>query len=192
MQFLADVYVTCEQCRGRRFRRDILKIKYKGLSIHDVLEMTVERAMSFFADHKNIVRRLRYLHETGLGYLKLGQPANTLSGGESQRLKLASYMAQGNKGRLLFIFDEPTVGLHFEDVSKLVSCLQALVAAGHTVIVVEHNLDVVKCADYVIDLGPEEGDRGGEVVAVGTPEQVAACRRSHTGRYLRRVLNPAG
>jgi len=190
MQFLADVYVTCEKCGGRRFRKDILSIKYRGLSIHDVLEMTVEDAMKFFADDKRIVRRLRFLRDTGLGYLRLGQPATTLSGGESQRIKLAAHMAAGTKDRLLFIFDEPTVGLHFQDVKVLLSCIQALIAEGHTVITVEHNLDVVKCADYVIDLGPEEGERGGEVVAAGTPEQIAACERSHTGRYLKEVLSP--
>ena len=191
MQFLADVYVTCDKCGGKRFRKDILEIKYKGMSIHDVLEMTVEDAMSFFGDDKKIVRRLRHLRDTGLGYLKLGQPATTLSGGEAQRLKLAAYMSKGNKDRQLFIFDEPTVGLHFDDVKKLISCLQGLVAAGHTVIVVEHNLDVVKCADHVIDLGPEEGDRGGEVVVAGTPEDIAECEDSHTGRFLKEALKRA-
>jgi len=188
MQFLADVYVPCERCEGRRFRKDILKIEYRGLSIHDVLEMTVERAMRFFRDERRIVRRLRLLYDTGLGYIKLGQPANTLSGGEAQRLKLATYMAGVDRKLLLLIFDEPTVGLHFDDIKKLLGCFQSLVQRGHTVLVVEHNLDVVKCADHVIDLGPEEGDGGGEVGAAGTPEEVAACPRSHTGRYLREVL----
>lgn len=192
MQFLADIYVTCDTCGGRRYRKDILEIKYKGLSIHDVLEMTVDDAMSFFGDHKKIVQRLRYLRDTGLGYLKLGQPATTLSGGEAQRLKLAAHMAGGKKDRLLFIFDEPTVGLHFDDVKKLISCIQGLVSSGHTVVVVEHNMDVVKCADHVIDLGPEEGERGGEVVAAGTPEQVAESEQSHTGRFLRGALDRAG
>ena len=188
MQFLADVYVTCDKCDGKRFREDILKIKYKGLSIHDVLQMSVEKAMRFFHDHRKIVSRLRFLYESGLGYMCLGQPANTLSGGEAQRLKLASHLANPKKERLLFIFDEPTVGLHFDDVRKLLSCFQSLVQAGHTVLVVEHNLDVIKCADYVIDLGPDEGERGGEVVVAGTPEEVAACKRSHTGKFLKEEL----
>jgi len=189
MQFLADVYVTCDKCQGRRFRKDVLEVKLHGLSIHDVLDLTVEAALRFFRAERQIVRRLRPLYNVGLGYMKLGQPANTLSGGEAQRLKLASYLSVASKSNLLLIFDEPTVGLHFDDTKKLLSCLQALASAGHTVVVVEHNLDVVKCADYVIDLGPEEGDRGGEVVVAGTPEQVAACPRSHTGRFLARVLD---
>ena len=188
MQFLADVYVTCDQCQGRRFREDILDVRYRGLSIHDVLELTVEQAMRFFRDDRSIVSRMRLLYQTGLGYIKLGQPATTLSGGEAQRLKLATYMGAAKKDRLLLIFDEPTVGLHFDDIKRLLSCFQSLVDAGHTVLVVEHNLDVVKCADWVIDLGPDEGERGGEVVVAGTPEDVAACARSHTGRYLRGVL----
>ncbi len=188
MQFLADVYVTCDLCGGKRFHKNVLAVKYKGRSIHDVLMMTVDDALAFFREHKKIVRRLRYLSRTGLGYVRLGQPANTLSGGEAQRLKLATHMAAGSKDRLMFIFDEPTVGLHFDDVRKLLSCFQSLVDAGHTVLVVEHNLDVVKYADYVIDLGPEQGDEGGEVVVAGTPEDVAACERSHTGRFLREVL----
>lgn len=188
MQFLADVYVTCEHCRGRRFGRDVLDVKYRGHSIHDVLEMTANEAMKFFANQRNITKRLRYLCKTGLGYIKLGQPATTLSGGEAQRLKLATHMAAGRKAKLLFIFDEPTVGLHFDDIRKLLSCFQGLVDDGHTVLVVEHNLDVIKYADYVIDLGPEQGELGGEVVVAGTPEQVARCKRSHTGRFLRDAL----
>ncbi len=197
MQFLADIYVTCDRCEGRRFRKDVLDVKYRGRSIHDVLDMTVEKAMRFFRDQRKIVRRLRLLYDTGLGYVRLGQPANTLSGGEAQRLKLARHMrdtssrASGHNGseeELLLIFDEPTVGLHFDDIRKLLGCFQALVEAGHTVLVVEHNLDVIKSADYVIDLGPEEGERGGELVVAGTPEQVAECERSHTGRFLREVL----
>jgi len=191
MQFLADVYVTCEQCGGKRFRKDVLAVKYKGRSIHDILQMTADEALAFFAHQRKIVSRLRYLSRTGLGYIKLGQPANTLSGGEAQRLKLAAHMASGSKDGLLFIFDEPTVGLHFDDVRKLLSCFQSLVDAGHTVLVVEHNLDVIKYADYVIDLGPEPGELGGEVVVAGTPEQVAGCKRSHTGRFLADVLNGA-
>lgn len=163
-------------------------MKYKGRSIHEVLAMTVEEALGFFREQSRVAKRLRYLRDTGLGYIRLGQPATTLSGGEAQRLKLASYMASGSKERLLFIFDEPTVGLHFDDIRKLLSCFQALVDEGHTVLVVEHNLDVIKYADYVVDLGPEQGDEGGEVVVAGTPEQVARCPRSHTGRFLREVL----
>jgi len=188
MQFLADVYVTCERCGGRRFHKDVLEVRYRGRSIHDVLQMSADEAVAFFADQPRIAGRLRYLCRTGLGYIRLGQPATTLSGGEAQRLKLAAHMAAGRKERILFIFDEPTVGLHFDDVRKLLSCFQALVDQGHTVLVVEHNLDVIKYADYVIDLGPGQGERGGEVVVAGTPERVARCARSQTGRFLRRVL----
>ncbi|MFO7957958.1 MAG: excinuclease ABC subunit UvrA [Candidatus Brocadiia bacterium] len=188
MQFLADVYVQCDKCRGRRFRQDILDIKYKGQSIYDVLQMTADHAMRFFRDNDKITRRLKYLSRTGLGYIRIGQPATTLSGGEAQRLKLASHMARSTKDRLLFLFDEPTVGLHFDDIRKLLSCFQTLVDEGHTVLVVEHNLDVIKYADYIIDLGPEPGPAGGELVVAGSPETVAACERSRTGRFLRRVL----
>jgi len=191
MQFLADVYVPCDRCEGRRFHKDILAVRYQGRSIHDVLQMTAVQALAFFKDHRRLARRLRYLCDTGLGYIRLGQPATTLSGGEAQRLKLAAHLAAGAKDRFLFIFDEPTVGLHMDDIRKLLSCFQALVDAGHTVLVVEHNLDVIKYADYVIDLGPEPGDGGGEIVVAGTPEQVAACKRSHTGRFLRHVLRRA-
>ncbi|MCD6415957.1 MAG: excinuclease ABC subunit UvrA, partial [Planctomycetes bacterium] len=188
MQFLADVYVTCEQCGGKRFRQDILDVKYKGRSIHDVLQMSADEAMRVFRDQERIVRRLRLLSRTGLGYVRLGQPATTLSGGEAQRLKLASHMATGRGKSLLFIFDEPTVGLHPDDIRKLLSCFQSLVDAGHTVLVVEHNLNVIKYADYVIDLGPEDGPGGGEVVVCGTPENIARCKRSHTGKFLQREL----
>ncbi|MBS3764789.1 MAG: excinuclease ABC subunit A, partial [Planctomycetes bacterium] len=189
MQFLADVYVKCDQCEGRRFREDILNIRYKGHSIHEVLEMTVERAMRFFRDQRRVVNRLRALYEVGLGYVKLGQPATTLSGGEAQRLKLASYIAKTGDDNLLLIFDEPTVGLHLDDVKKLISCFQSLVDRGHAVVVVEHNLDVIKCADYVIDLGPGEGQGGGEIVAAGKPEDIAASERSLTGKFLREFLS---
>ncbi|MFP4175683.1 MAG: excinuclease ABC subunit UvrA [Candidatus Brocadiia bacterium] len=188
MQFLADVYVTCDECEGRRYQQDVLDIKYRGKSILDVLEMTVAEAMQFFSDQRSITRRLKILYRTGLGYIKLGQPATTLSGGEAQRLKLASYMSAAESDPLLLIFDEPTIGLHFDDIRKLLSCFQELVEDGHTVLVVEHNLDVVKCADHVIDLGPEEGQRGGRVVAAGPPETIAACDSSHTGHYLADVL----
>jgi excinuclease ABC subunit A len=188
MQFLPDVHVKCDKCDGKRFREDVLAIEYQGRSIHDVLEMTVTEAMHFFRPHKKLVHKLRFLYETGLGYIKLGQPATTLSGGEAQRLKLARYMSRAKKDRLLMIFDEPTVGLHFDDIRKLLACFQSLVDRGHTVLVVEHNLDVIKSADYVIDLGPEEGENGGEVVVAGTPEDVASCKRSHTGRFLKGYL----
>ncbi len=190
MQFLADVYVTCDRCGGRRFQDNILEIKYRGRSIYDVLQMTADEGLRFFGDQKPIADRLRYLSRTGLGYIRLGQPATTLSGGEAQRLKLASHIAGSSQERHLFLFDEPTVGLHFDDIRKLLSCFQALVERGHTVIVVEHNLDVIKCADWVIDLGPEEGAEGGRVVAAGPPETVAACAQSHTGRFLSGVLGP--
>ena len=188
MQFLADIYVTCDQCEGRRYQKDVLEIHYKGRSIHDVLQMTVAEAMRFFHDQKAITNRLEVLYKTGLGYIRIGQPATTLSGGEAQRLKLASYMASARDEPLLLIFDEPTIGLHYDDIRKLLSCFQELVEAGHTVLVVEHNLDVVKCADHVIDLGPEEGERGGDIVVSGTPEDVAACENSYTGRFLKETL----
>ncbi len=190
MQFLADVYVPCDRCEGRRFHKDILAVEYRGRSIHDVLQMTANQALAFFKEHRQLTARLRRLCDTGLGYIRLGQPATTLSGGEAQRLKLAAHMAAGTKDRYLFLFDEPTVGLHPDDIRKLLSCFLALVDAGHSVLVVEHNLDVIKYADYVIDLGPEPGAQGGEVVVAGTPEQVAACPKSHTGRFLRAVLRP--
>ncbi len=189
MQFLADVYVTCERCEGRRYQEDILNIEYQGRSIYDVLQMTADEGMRFFRGEEKITRRLRYLSRTGLGYIRLGQPATTLSGGEAQRLKLAAHMIQGGDEPHLFLFDEPTVGLHFDDIRKLLSCFQSLVDDGHSVIVVEHNLDVIKYADYVIDLGPGQGPDGGELVVAGSPEEIADCERSHTGRFLRRVLN---
>ncbi len=188
MQFLADIDVLCDTCRGRRFHADILKIKYKGRSIHDVLAMSVSEAMKFFSDQKAIVDKLRMLYDTGLGYIRLGQAATTLSGGEAQRLKMAKFMTGRQEKRKLMIFDEPTVGLHCDDIKKLIKCFEQLLEGGHTVLVVEHNLDVIKCADYVIDLGPEEGQSGGYVVASGTPEDIAGCERSVTGQYLKDCL----
>jgi excinuclease ABC subunit A len=188
MQFLPDVYVTCEVCHGKRYNREVLEIRYRGLSIAEVLDLTVDEAMEFFRNVPAVYAKLRTLSEVGLGYMHLGQPATTLSGGEAQRIKLASELSRRSTGRTLYILDEPTTGLHFADVERLLQVLSKLVDAGNTVIVIEHNLDVIKSADWIIDLGPEGGDEGGYVVAQGTPEEVAACDASHTGRFLRKVL----
>ncbi|MGC8828109.1 MAG: ATP-binding cassette domain-containing protein, partial [Anaerolineae bacterium] len=190
MQFLPDVYVPCEVCHGRRYNREALEIRYKGKNIADVLDMTVQEAMEFFANIPAIRRRLQTLYDVGLGYIRLGQPAPTLSGGEAQRVKLAKELSRKATGRTLYILDEPTTGLHFADVEKLLQVLQRLVDAGNTVIVIEHHLDVIKSADWVIDLGPEGGEAGGRVVAEGTPEEVAANPNSYTGQFLRKVLEP--
>jgi len=191
MQFLSDVYVTCGECGGTRFRPEILEITYNQKNIHEVLGLTVREALAFFAGHRELTRRLQQLAEVGLEYLHLGQPLNTLSGGESQRLKLAAAMAREGKAHTLFLFDEPTIGLHFADVEKLLAALQRLVDRGHSLVVIEHNMELVKAADYVIDLGPEGGSGGGQVVAAGTPETVAAHTGSHTARYLRALLPEA-
>ncbi len=188
MQFLADVDLTCEDCNGKRFQPEILEITYREKNIWDVLQLTIEDAQEFFADSPSITKRLRTMTEVGLGYLRLGQPASQLSGGEAQRMKLAQYIANSTTNRRLFMFDEPTTGLHFEDIKKLLATFERLLAEGATVLVVEHNLDLIKCADWVIDLGPDGGDAGGEVVACGTPETIGSCDRSHTGRFLREVL----
>ncbi|MEK6275514.1 MAG: ATP-binding cassette domain-containing protein, partial [Actinomycetota bacterium] len=188
MHFLPDVYVPCETCHGRRYNRETLEVRFKGKSIADVLEMSVEEALRFFAKIPKLRRRLQTLHDVGLDYVKLGQPATTLSGGEAQRVKLASELSKIATGRTLYILDEPTTGLHFADIEKLLEVLQRLVDAGNTVLVIEHNLDVIKQADWIIDLGPEGGEAGGEVLATGTPEQVAEVKESATGRYLRVVL----
>ena len=188
MHFLPDVYVTCEVCKGHRYNRETLEVKYKHRSIADVLEMSVEEALEFFQNIPVIKRHLQTLSDVGLGYVKLGQPAPTLSGGEAQRIKLSSELQKRATGSTLYILDEPTTGLHFEDIRKLLSVLQRLVAQGNTVIVIEHNLDVVKTADWIVDLGPEGGDAGGEVVVTGTPETVAAHPTSYTGRFLAEVL----
>ncbi len=190
MQFLSDVYVTCTACNGARFTPEVLEVTHKGRSIREVLDLTVDEAIEFFDDIPEVAERLQPLTEIGLGYIRLGQPLTTLSGGEAQRLKLAAAMVQRNKTGTLFLFDEPTIGLHFADVEKLLRALQALVDQGHSVIVIEHNMEVVKAADHVIDLGPEGGREGGRLVATGTPEQIAACRESHTGRYLSQALRP--
>lgn len=188
MHFLPDVYIPCEVCKGQRYNRETLAVKFRGKSIADVLDMTVDEALEFFAAFPKIYRRLKTLQDVGLGYIKLGQPATTLSGGEAQRVKLAAELSRRATGRTVYILDEPTTGLHFADIAKLLDVLHRLVDAGNTVIVIEHNLDVIKTADYVIDLGPEGGARGGRVVAAGTPEEVAAVPESYTGRYLARVL----
>ncbi|WP_041077775.1 excinuclease ABC subunit UvrA [Thermotoga caldifontis] len=189
MLFLPDVYVECDVCKGRRYNEETLQVRYRGKNIHEVLEMSVEEALEFFKNVPTIYRTLSLLNEVGLGYIKLGQPATTLSGGEAQRIKLASELRKVATGKTIYILDEPTVGLHFEDVRKLIGVLHRLVDKGNTVIVIEHNLDVIKNADYIIDLGPEGGDEGGYVVATGTPEEVAKVEQSHTARFLREVLN---
>jgi excinuclease ABC subunit A len=192
MHFLPDVFVTCEVCRGARYNRETLEITFRGRTIADVLEMTVEEAVTFFDAHPRILRMTRCLYDVGLDYLHLGQPSTTLSGGEAQRVKLASELGGPRSGHTLYVLDEPTTGLHFADVEKLLGVLNRLADADNTLIVIEHNLDVIKCADWIIDLGPEGGDEGGQVVLAGSPEQVAKSRRSHTGRYLKTVLRPAG
>jgi len=188
MQFLADVFVPCEQCDGRRFRPQVLEVRYRGRNVHQVLEMTVREALAFFAGSPKVLRRLHVLDEIGLGYLRLGQPATTLSGGEAQRIKIASHLASRTGERILYILDEPTTGLHFDDIAKLLAAFRKLLQAGHSLLVIEHNLDVLKTADYIIDLGPEGGEDGGWVVATGTPEDIARVEASYTGRYLAPVL----
>ena len=188
MHFLPDVYVACEVCEGKRYNRETLQVIYRGKNVYDVLEMTVDEAREFFSKIPGIVRKLDTLHDVGLGYIRLGQPATTLSGGEAQRVKLASELQRRQTGKTFYILDEPTTGLHFDDVRQLLEVLQRLVDAGNTVLVIEHNLDIIKAADYVIDLGPEGGDRGGTIVAQGTPEQIAQVPESHTGRFLARIL----
>jgi excinuclease ABC subunit A len=188
MQFLADVFVPCDQCEGRRFRPQVLEIRYKGRNIDGVLDLTVREALTFFSNAPKVTRRLQVLDEIGLGYLRLGQPATTLSGGEAQRIKIASHLGSQRGDRMLYVLDEPTTGLHFDDIAKLLAAFRKLLAAGHSLLVIEHNLDVLKTADWIIDLGPEGGAAGGEIVAVGTPEQVSSQGHSHTGQYLRRVL----
>jgi len=194
MQFLADLYIQCDVCKGKRYKSEILDIRYRGKNIDDVLNMTVTEAITFFsadARSRRAAARLKVLDDVGLGYLRLGQSATTLSGGEAQRVKLAAHLAaQEREGHILFIFDEPTTGLHFDDIAKLLRCFDALIDLGHSVIIIEHNMDVIKCADHVIDLGPEGGDEGGFVVATGTPEKIAQSIKSHTGRFLRSYLKP--
>lgn len=189
MNFLPDVYVTCEVCHGQRYNRETLQVKYKDKSIADVLDMTVEEAVEFFKNIPNIWKKLKTLYDVGLGYIKLGQSATTLSGGEAQRVKLATELCRRSTGRTIYVLDEPTTGLHWADTDKLLHILQRLVSGGNTVLVIEHNLDVIKVADYIIDLGPEGGDKGGTLVATGTPEQIAECEASYTGQFLKKILN---
>ena len=188
MHFLPDVYVPCEVCKGKRYNREALEIHFKGKTISDVLEMTCEQALEFFANIPTIARKLQTLVDVGLGYISLGQPATTLSGGEAQRIKLATELSRRPTGRTLYILDEPTTGLHMADVEKLLQVLHALVDTGNSMIIIEHNLDVVKSADHIIDMGPEGGAAGGQVIAEGTPEQVARQKRSYTGVYLKELL----
>ena len=188
MHFLPDVYVPCEVCQGKRYNRETLEVKYKGKSIYDVLNMRVEEAVEFFAPVPAIKRKIETLNDVGLSYLKLGQPSTELSGGEAQRVKLATELSRRSTGKTIYILDEPTTGLHFDDVNKLVEILHRLAEGGNTVVVIEHNLDVIKTADYIIDLGPEGGDRGGTVVAQGTPEEVAENPASYTGQYVKKYL----
>ena len=191
MQFLADVYMRCSTCNGTRYRQEILEVTYRGRSIADVLEMTVREAFTFFRGRPKVQARLKRLIDVGLDYVRLGQPANTLSGGEAQRLKLAGYMSSAKRGRCLFILDEPTTGLHFSDIVQLLDCFDALLAVGHSLIVVEHNLQIMKAADYIIDLGPGAADEGGQVVVKGTPEKVANHSESVTAKFLAEVLEEA-
>jgi excinuclease ABC subunit A len=188
MQFLADVFVPCDQCEGKRFKPQVLEVKYRGRSVDQILDMTVREALAFFSSSPKVLRRLQVLDEIGLGYLRLGQPATTLSGGEAQRIKIAAHLSSHTGDRILYILDEPTTGLHFDDIAKLLAACRKLIQAGHSLLVIEHNLDVIKTADWIIDLGPEGGEAGGDVVTTGTPEQIAQVEASHTGRYLRDAL----
>ena len=189
MNFLPDVYVTCEICMGARYNRETLEIKYKGKNIADVLNMSVEEALGFFENIPQIMKKLITLHDVGLGYIRLGQQATTLSGGEAQRIKLATELSRSSNEKTFYILDEPTTGLHFEDIKMLLNVLQRLVNKGNTVVVIEHNLDVIKCADWVIDLGPEGGEDGGHLLYAGTPEELSKLKKSYTGMYLKSMLN---
>ncbi|HSN58687.1 MAG TPA: excinuclease ABC subunit UvrA, partial [Clostridiaceae bacterium] len=188
MQFLSDVYVPCEVCKGRRYNRETLEVRYKGKNIDDVLNMTVEEALEFFENIPRIKNKMQTLMDVGLGYVRLGQPSTQLSGGEAQRIKLSYELSRKSTGKTLYILDEPTTGLHIDDVKKLIEIIQRIVDTGNTVVVIEHNLEVIKCADYIIDLGPEGGDKGGEVVAAGKPEEIVKIKGSYTGQYLKKML----
>ncbi len=193
MQFMADITLECEVCHGKRFKPEVLEVEYHGISIYDMLDMTVNQAIEFLAKKKDgqarkVVKKLRPLQEVGLGYIKLGQTSSTLSGGENQRVKLAYYLGQEKQERTLFVFDEPTTGLHFHDIKTLLKAFNALIDKGHTVVIIEHHPDVIKCADYIIDLGPEGGNAGGYVVCTGAPKDIVACKQSYTGKYLKEKL----
>jgi excinuclease ABC subunit A len=188
MEILPDVFVDCETCKGKRFNRETLEVRFKGKSISDVLDMTVEQALDFFEHQPRIFRRVQTLSEVGLGYITLGQHATTLSGGEAQRVKLAEELSKKDTGKTLYVLDEPTTGLHFQDVKLLLDVLQKLVDKGNTVLVIEHNMDVIKVSDYIVDMGPEGGNAGGQLLISGTPEQVAKAKNSHTGRFLKKEL----
>ncbi len=188
MHFLPDIYVPCEVCKGKRYNRETLEVKYKGKTISDVLDMTVEEALKFFENIPKIKSKIQTLYDVGLGYIKLGQPSTTLSGGEAQRVKLATELSKKATGKTLYILDEPTTGLHIADVHKLIDILQRLVDTGNSIIVIEHNLDLIKTADYIIDLGPEGGEKGGQIIAVGTPEQITRNDQSYTGKFLKKYL----
>ena len=191
MNFLPDVYVPCEVCHGKRYNRETLEVRYKGKSIADVLDMTIDQAVEFFENVPTLRHKIKVLQDVGLGYIKLGQSSTTLSGGESQRVKLATELSKRDTGKTLYILDEPTTGLHFEDIRVLINVLNRLVEKGNTIIVIEHNLDVIKMADYLIDMGPDGGRRGGQVVATGTPEQVVTAGKGFTAQYLKNELRPA-
>jgi excinuclease ABC subunit A len=193
MQFMADLKLTCESCHGKRFTQDVLEVEYNGKNIYDVLDMTIDQAMEFFGSkkgttEKKIVKRMKPLQDVGLGYVKLGQSSSTLSGGESQRVKLAFFLGEEKSDSTLFIFDEPTTGLHFHDIKTLLKAFYALLDRGHTIVIIEHNMEVIKCADYLIDLGPEGGDQGGQLVCSGTPEELINCENSYTAKYLKEKL----
>jgi len=189
MQFLADVRLECEDCKGKRFKPEMLDVQYKGKNIYEILDLSVEEALEFFAEKKDVVKKIQPLFNVGLGYVKLGQASNTLSGGEAQRVKLASFLTKDSSNeRMLFIFDEPTTGLHFHDIRKLLDALNALVENGHTVLVVEHNMEVIKSADWLLDLGPDGGDEGGYLVFQGIPEDLVKVKDSWTGKFLRKKL----
>lgn len=188
MHFLPDIYVPCEVCGGKRYNHETLQCRYRGKTIYDVLDMTVDEAVEFFDSVPSVLRKIKTLQDVGLGYIKLGQPSTTLSGGEAQRIKLATELSRRGTGNTIYILDEPTTGLHFEDIKKLLKILRQFADQGNTVVVIEHNMDVIKQADYIIDLGPEGGDGGGTIVATGTPEEVAKVNKSYTGRYLKRYL----
>ena len=190
MHFLPDIYVPCEVCDGKRYNRETLEVRYKGKNIFEVLDMSVDEACDFFEAVPPIYRKIKTLQDVGLGYIKLGQPSTTLSGGEAQRIKLATELSKRSTGNTIYILDEPTTGLHFDDVRKLLQILQTFADGGNTVVVIEHNMDVIKQADYIIDMGPEGGNGGGTVVATGTPEEIAKKKKSYTGQYLKKYLKP--